>query len=223
MPSTSRRALSAGPSADPIERYRTWLLDQVDMTESEEDEIAGYVKKLLNDSLQRAEESPCQTRRRCSKVSTRRRTTSTRPTTSNGREDLSASDLRRSPRGRLRRDDRVFVLGEDIGVYGGAFKVTLGFQEEFGSWRVIDMPLSDTAIVAGATGAAIMGMRPVAEMISDEFDPHLLYAGASTWGFAWDRIAAWCWMSERAMRGPRDMCERTGGESPWDPPRSWRV
>src|SRR5947207_4008544 len=68
-----------------------------------------------------------------------------------------------------RRDKRVFVLGEDVGVYGGAFKVTLGFQEEFGSWRVLDMPLSETAIVAGATGAAIMGLRPVAEMQFADF------------------------------------------------------
>jgi 2-oxoisovalerate dehydrogenase E1 component beta subunit len=69
----------------------------------------------------------------------------------------------------MRRDHRVFVLGEDVGVYGGAFKVTLGFQEEFGSWRVIDTPLSETAIVAGATGAAIMGLRPVAEMQFADF------------------------------------------------------
>src|SRR5690349_16598236 len=62
----------------------------------------------------------------------------------------------------MRRDKRVFVIGEDVGVYGGAFKVTLGFQEEFGAWRVIDAPLSETAIVGGCTGAAIMGMRPVA-------------------------------------------------------------
>src|SRR5882672_7122988 len=69
----------------------------------------------------------------------------------------------------MRRDDRVFVLGEDVGVYGGAFKVTLGFQDEFGPWRVIDMPLSETAIVAGATGAALMGLRPVAEMQFADF------------------------------------------------------
>ncbi|HEY7732713.1 MAG TPA: alpha-ketoacid dehydrogenase subunit beta [Gaiellaceae bacterium] len=69
----------------------------------------------------------------------------------------------------MRRDSRVFVLGEDVGVYGGAFKVTLGFQEEFGPWRVIDTPLSETAIVAGATGAALMGMRPVAEMQFADF------------------------------------------------------
>jgi 2-oxoisovalerate dehydrogenase E1 component beta subunit len=69
----------------------------------------------------------------------------------------------------MRRDKRVFVIGEDVGVYGGAFKVTLGFQEEFGPWRVIDAPLSETAIVAGCTGAAIMGMRPVAEMQFADF------------------------------------------------------
>ncbi|MDQ3890508.1 MAG: alpha-ketoacid dehydrogenase subunit beta [Actinomycetota bacterium] len=69
----------------------------------------------------------------------------------------------------MRRDRRVFVIGEDVGVYGGAFKVTQGFQEEFGSWRVIDAPLSETAIVGGSTGAAIMGMRPVAEMQFADF------------------------------------------------------
>ena len=77
--------------------------------------------------------------------------------------------IRDGLRQEMRRDERVFVLGEDVGVYGGAFKVTLGFQEEFGAWRVIDMPLSETAIVAGATGAAIMGMRPVAEMQFADF------------------------------------------------------
>jgi 2-oxoisovalerate dehydrogenase E1 component beta subunit len=69
----------------------------------------------------------------------------------------------------MRRDQRVFVLGEDVGAYGGAFKVTLGFQEEFGPWRVLDTPLSETAIMGGATGAALMGMRPVAEMQFADF------------------------------------------------------
>src|SRR3989304_5679760 len=72
-------------------------------------------------------------------------------------------------RGEMRRDQRVFILGEDVGVYGGAFKVTLGFQEEFGPWRVTATPLAETAIVAGATGAALMGLRPVAEMQFADF------------------------------------------------------
>ena len=86
----------------------------------------------------------------------------------------------------MRRDKRVFLIGEDIGVYGGAFKVTQGFQEEFGSWRVIDAPLSETAIVGGCTGAAIMGMRPVAEMqfadfISCAWDQLVTVASKQRW------------------------------------------
>jgi len=72
-------------------------------------------------------------------------------------------------RSEMQRDKRVFVIGEDVGVYGGAFKVTQGFQEEFGPWRVIDAPLAETAIVGSCTGAAIMGMRPVAEMQFADF------------------------------------------------------
>jgi len=62
------------------------------------------------------------------------------------------------------RDERVFLLGEDIGAYGGAFKVTDGFLEHFGPGRVIDTPISEAAIVGAAAGAAHMGLRPVAEM-----------------------------------------------------------
>ncbi len=64
----------------------------------------------------------------------------------------------------MERDERVFLLGEDIGQYGGAFKLTEGFQERFGADRVIDTPLSEAAIVGAAAGAAHMGLRPVAEM-----------------------------------------------------------
>ncbi len=64
----------------------------------------------------------------------------------------------------MERDPSVFLLGEDIGPYGGAFKVTAGLQEKFGEERVIDTPISEAAIVGAAIGAALMGMRPVAEM-----------------------------------------------------------
>ena len=69
----------------------------------------------------------------------------------------------------MRRDERVFCLGEDIGVYGGAFKITKGLIEEFGPLRVLDTPLSESAIVGVATGAALMGMRPVVEMQFSDF------------------------------------------------------
>src|SRR5229473_1207741 len=64
----------------------------------------------------------------------------------------------------MERDERVFILGEDVGLYGGAFKVTEGFTKRFGDSRVIDTPISEAAIVGAAAGAAHMGLRPVAEM-----------------------------------------------------------
>ena len=64
----------------------------------------------------------------------------------------------------MERDPSVFLLGEDVGVLGGAFKVTDGMLEKFGAERVIDTPISESAIVGAAVGAALMGMRPVAEM-----------------------------------------------------------
>ncbi len=63
----------------------------------------------------------------------------------------------------MERDPRVFCLGEDVGVYGGAFKVTEGFLQRFGSERVVDTPISEMAIASAAYGASLTGMRPVAE------------------------------------------------------------
>lgn len=64
----------------------------------------------------------------------------------------------------MERDENVFILGEDVGAFGGAFKVTEGLQQRFGEARVIDTPIAETAIVGAAAGAAHMGLRPVCEM-----------------------------------------------------------
>ncbi len=69
----------------------------------------------------------------------------------------------------MRADERVFLMGEDIGVFGGAFKVTDGFVDEFGAGRVMDTPLAESAIVGTAIGAAVEGLRPVAEMQFSDF------------------------------------------------------
>ena len=81
----------------------------------------------------------------------------------------------------MERDPSVFVIGEDVGAYGGAFKVTDGLLDEFGEERVIDTPISEAAIVGAACGAALMGLRPVAEFqfidfISPGFDMLTNYA-----------------------------------------------
>jgi 2-oxoisovalerate dehydrogenase E1 component beta subunit len=81
----------------------------------------------------------------------------------------------------MRRDPSVFLMGEDIGVFGGAFKITRGFLEEFGEERVIDTPISESGFTGAACGAAIMGFRPVvefqfADFFSCAFDQIVNYA-----------------------------------------------
>jgi 2-oxoisovalerate dehydrogenase E1 component beta subunit len=85
-------------------------------------------------------------------------------------------------RDELRADERVLMMGEDIGVFGGAFKVTDGFIDEFGPDRVMDTPLAESGIIGTAIGAAVVGMRPVCEMqfadfISCGFDQLVNVAG----------------------------------------------
>lgn len=72
--------------------------------------------------------------------------------------------IREGMREEMQRDESVYILGEDVGAYGGAFKVTAGLLDEFGPWRVIDTPLSESAIVGAAIGSALIGQRPIAEM-----------------------------------------------------------
>ena len=69
----------------------------------------------------------------------------------------------------MERDPDVFVIGEDVGAYGGAFKISAGMLERFGARRVIDTPVSESAIVGSSVGAALMGLRPVAEMQFADF------------------------------------------------------
>src|SRR5438876_11195231 len=69
----------------------------------------------------------------------------------------------------MERDPNVFLIGEDTGTYGGAFKMTVGFLERFGERRVVDTPIAESAIVGAAIGASLMGLRPVAEIQFSDF------------------------------------------------------
>ena len=77
--------------------------------------------------------------------------------------------IRQALQEEMRRDPCVFIIGEDVGAYGGAFGVTHGLFEEFGEQRVIDTPIAESLIVGAATGAAMLGLRPVAEMQFADF------------------------------------------------------
>jgi len=85
------------------------------------------------------------------------------------RELSCAEAIREALRQEMERDERVFIIGEDVGVYGGAFGVTLGLVEEFGEERVIDTPISELGIAGAITGAALTGMRPVGEIMFMDF------------------------------------------------------
>jgi pyruvate/2-oxoglutarate/acetoin dehydrogenase E1 component len=86
----------------------------------------------------------------------------------------------------MERDPDVFLMGEDIGVYGGAFKMTDGFLDRFGERRVIDTPISEAGFTGAAAGAAHMGLRPVVEMqfmdfVSCAYEPLTNYIATSRW------------------------------------------
>ena len=85
------------------------------------------------------------------------------------RELSYAEALNEALREEMRRDDRVIVFGEDVGVLGGVYRVTKGLLEEFGPDRVLDTPISEAAIAGTAIGAALMGLRPVAEIMYVDF------------------------------------------------------
>ena len=82
-----------------------------------------------------------------------------------------AQALVEAQREEMLRDPRVFLLGEDIGLYGGAYGATRGLFKEFGEWRVLDTPISEASIGGAAVGAAMAGMRPVAEIMYVDFTP----------------------------------------------------
>ena len=85
------------------------------------------------------------------------------------RELTYAEAIREALRQEMARDDSVFILGEDVGTYGGAFGVSYGLIDEFGEERVRDTPISEAGIMGAATGAALVGMRPVAEIMFMDF------------------------------------------------------
>ncbi len=85
------------------------------------------------------------------------------------REMTFAEALREALREEMLRDERVFILGEDVGVYGGAFGVTRGLLERFGGERVIETPISEAGFVGVAIGAALLGRRPVVEIMFSDF------------------------------------------------------
>jgi 2-oxoisovalerate dehydrogenase E1 component len=92
-------------------------------------------------------------------------------TDANMRQISYAQALVEAQREEMLRDERVFIMGEDVGLYGGAYGATRGLSEEFGDWRVLDTPISEATIGGAAVGAAMAGMRPISEIMYVDFTP----------------------------------------------------
>ena len=129
-------------------------------------------------------------------------------TASPDRELTYIAAISEALRAEMQRDENVFVMGEDIGgEFGGAFKVTKGFAEEFGDRRVMNMPMTELSFIGAATGMALMGLRPVMEMqfadfISTGFDSIVQYA--ATTHYRWQGAVPW------VIRAPADGGLRSG-------------
>ena len=89
----------------------------------------------------------------------------------NMRQISYAEAIQEALREEMKRDENIFIMGEDVGLYGGAYGATRGLFNEFGEWRVIDTPISEATIGGAAVGAAMAGMRPVAEIMYVDFTP----------------------------------------------------
>jgi pyruvate/2-oxoglutarate/acetoin dehydrogenase E1 component len=119
----------------------------------------------------------------------------------------------------MARDADVFVLGEDVGAFGGAFQATAGLRERFGALRVLDTPVSASAIVGAAVGAAMMGMRPIAEMQYMDFI-------ACAFDQVVNMAAKLAWRTSGALPVPLVIRGPTGGgthSGPWhsQSPEAW--
>ncbi|MFF9373173.1 alpha-ketoacid dehydrogenase subunit beta [Streptomyces griseoluteus] len=97
------------------------------------------------------------------------RTRTAGPLAPDGRKTTYRDAMREALREALRTDGRVFLMGEDVGRYGGCFGVSLGLLEEFGPERIRDAPLSESAFVGAGIGAALAGMRPIVEIMTVNF------------------------------------------------------
>ena len=183
---------------DPIERYAERLVGEHGFATDEVESIRAEVKDYVDECARKALDSPmpdpgvatsgvfaddvtalgdghapwshwsetaAERSRRMSATAERRAASGERPIGELTYLEAISDGLRQE----MRRDDTVFCLGEDIGAFGGAFKVTDGFVEEFGPERVLDMPLAENAIIGAAVGAAVEGLRPVCEMQFADF------------------------------------------------------
>lgn len=160
-------------SKDPIPRFRSKLIEEGFLTPTKAQEIEAKVEADVDEAVKFAETSPQPEPETALEDCYDPSPIEAEEPRESGEKQLTISQaIREALREEMLRDDRVFLIGEDIGTkggFGGPFGVTLGLSEEFGTERVRDTPISESAIVGTAIGAAVMGMKPVAEVQYGDF------------------------------------------------------
>ncbi|MDM7932909.1 pyruvate dehydrogenase (acetyl-transferring) E1 component subunit alpha [Tabrizicola sp.] len=155
----------------PITRFQSWLLDNNLMHQDEVDAIEAEVEAQLKNAVAACEQAPWEP----VEDLTRHVVAETRPAPPDvlPPDTLTDSTYRDCCRAAITeamlRDDRVFMMGEDIGAYGGCYAVSMGLLKEFGPDRIRDTPLSESAFTGAGIGAALVGMRPIVEIMTVNF------------------------------------------------------
>jgi pyruvate/2-oxoglutarate/acetoin dehydrogenase E1 component/TPP-dependent pyruvate/acetoin dehydrogenase alpha subunit len=173
---------------DPIPCFAAWLVKNGVCTEEEIDALEVQVEEAIDEATQFALDSPMPPADELEKyvhapfkwtpeeyARERELRVNCRPSDDgapNGvRKVMYREALQEAAREEMIRDEGVFIMGEDVGLYGGAYGATRGLFEEFGSERVRDTPISEATIGGAAVGAAMAGMRPIAEIMYIDFTP----------------------------------------------------
>ena len=162
----TKEEIEAWQARDPIARFEKEIVALGFATEAQIEAIAAEVEKEMAEAVAEASASPWPVvaRFHAGRLFARRRRASM-----SARELSYAEAIREALGIALERDERVFLMGEDIGVYGGAFQVTGDLVERFGEERVMDTPISELGGAGVAVGAALTGMRPVYEFQFSDF------------------------------------------------------
>ncbi|MGH3650833.1 MAG: alpha-ketoacid dehydrogenase subunit alpha/beta, partial [Acidimicrobiia bacterium] len=156
---------------DPLTRFETYLTDSGLLNEEQRARILADAEKRVVDALEWAANQPDPDPDTVGDgvFAHRLQTVPVEPAPSAGPETTMIDAIKSALAQEMERDENVFIMGEDVGRFGGAFKATVGLYERFGPDRVIDTPIAEMAMIGSAVGSALMGRRPIVELQYSDF------------------------------------------------------
>ena len=156
---------------DPLTRFEAYLTERGLLDEERRGQAMADAEKRVIEALDRAAEQPDPDPATVGEgvFAPRLRTVPVEPVPTDGAEMTMVDAINSALTLEMDRDENVFIMGEDVGRFGGAFKATVGLHDRFGPERVIDTPIAEMALIGSAVGAALMGKRPIVELQYSDF------------------------------------------------------